>query len=280
MSLLAGLAGVDVPVRAGPTTFSGAAADSCPVADRQSLARATTSGGTSPISPVLSPTDREAWLDHLVSRPEPDPELAAQLDAGRLTVRSLYLLLFEAQPRGWGRQRAAAWDALVAAPTQAPGVLSMHTQARAWPPAGYLERNERTAIAFVTTQDGPVVGEPPVAAGIRAARAAAAPALVRDLAPPVAGDNPQDAPKPGGHAPRAGPGRSHCRADVRPGGDRPCPPAGLHLHCQLRPCHRPLHRLRGDHQQERGQGGRRGRAARPGARRRTGASVPPGPRPP
>ena len=136
---------------------------------------------------MLSPTDLEAWLDHLVSRPEPDPELAEQLDAGRLTVRSLYLLLFEAQPRGWGRHRAAAWDALVATPSQAPGVLSMHTQARSWPPAGYVEQGERTAVAYVTTPDGPIVGEPGVAAGIRAARASAALALVRDLAPSVAG---------------------------------------------------------------------------------------------
>jgi superfamily II DNA or RNA helicase len=199
VSLLAMLARVDVPVASGPTIPSGAGAGSSQASDRQSLAGATTSGGTPSVTPVLSPTDLEAWLDHLVSRPEPDPELAAQLDAGRLTVRSLYLLLFEARPRGWARHRAAAWEALVAAPSRAPGILSMHTQARSWPQAGYLERGERTAVAFVTTPDGPIVGEPGVATGIRAARASAALALVRDLAPPVAGGNAQAMPKPGGH---------------------------------------------------------------------------------
>src|SRR4030095_11745762 len=114
-------------------------------------------------APATSPTDLEAWLDHVVSRPEPDPAFADQMGrmtAGRLTVRSLYLLLFEAEPRGWGRHRAEAWDALVATPSQAPGVLSMHAQTRSWPPAAYAELGERPAVAYVTTPGGPIVGEP------------------------------------------------------------------------------------------------------------------------
>jgi superfamily II DNA or RNA helicase len=175
VSLLAGLTGIPVP--------------------------ASARGGTAsmPAAAAASATDLEAWLDHMVSRPEPGPELAGQLEAGRLTIRSLYLLLFEAGPRGWARHRADAWDALVAAPAQAPGVLSLHTQARSWPPAAYAELGERTAVAYVTTPHGPVAGEPAVAAGIRAARAAAALALVRDLAPAVTSDGAADVPAPGGN---------------------------------------------------------------------------------
>jgi superfamily II DNA or RNA helicase len=201
VSLLAGLAGIAVPVAPGSGGGSSpglgrrsvvtASAPACPT----SAPACPTSGSA---APVMSPTDLEAWLDHLVSRPEPDLELSDQLAAGHLTVRSLYLLLFEAEPRGWDRHRVEAWGALVATPSQAPGVLSMHTQARSWPPVGYVEPGERTAVAYVTTPDGPVVGEPAVAAGIRAARTSAALALVRDLAPPVQGDGVREASVPGG----------------------------------------------------------------------------------
>jgi superfamily II DNA or RNA helicase len=196
VSLLAGLTGIAVPAVPGPGEGSP------PDLGRRSVvtASAPTGPASGTAATVMSPADLEAWLDHLVSRPGPDPELSDQLAAGRLTVRSLYLLLFEAEPRGWGRHRAEAWDALVAAPLQAPGVLSMHTQARSWPPVGYVEPDERTAVAYVTTPDGPVVGEPAVAAGIRAARASAALALVRDLAPPVQEGGAREAPAPGGRS--------------------------------------------------------------------------------
>jgi superfamily II DNA or RNA helicase len=154
---------------------------------------------SAPNEPATSPAELETWLDYAVGQPEPDPELAGQLAGGRLTIRSLYLLLFEAHPRGWGRHRAVAWDALVASPSQAPGVLSMHTQSSSWPPVAYLEFGEHTAVGYVTTPDGPVVGEPAVAVGIRAARASAALALVRDLAPPVEGDGAAEVPVPGGN---------------------------------------------------------------------------------
>ncbi|HEY6794062.1 MAG TPA: SNF2-related protein, partial [Kineosporiaceae bacterium] len=201
VSLLAELAGIAVPAVAGPAMARPPGGGSDPALGRRSDAAASTHAGTTcaPAVPAMSPADLEAWLDHMVSRPEPDPELADQLTAGRLTVRSLYLLLFEAPPRGWARHRATAWDALAAAPSQAPGVLSMHTQARCWPPAGYLESGERTAVAYVTTPAGPVVGEPAVAAGIRAARVSAALALVRDLAPEVAGESAPDVPASGGN---------------------------------------------------------------------------------
>ncbi|MDQ1287250.1 MAG: hypothetical protein QG622_815 [Actinomycetota bacterium] len=179
VALLTRLTGIDAPELTRPTTE--------PAAD----------------APSATPAEVEAWLDHLVSRPEPDPELAVHLAArhraGRLTARSLYLLLFEAPPHGWRAQRAAAWDALVTAPAQAPGVLSMRTQARSWSPACYVEPAEGTAVAVVTTPDGPVVGEPAVAAGTRAARASAALALVRDLAPSVTGDGVSGGPAPDGH---------------------------------------------------------------------------------
>ena len=208
------------------------------------------------------PAELEAWLDHVVGRPEPDPELADQLAAGRLTARSLYLLLFEARPaRAGARHRAAAWDALVAAPSQAPGVLSMHTQARSWPPAAYLELGEHTALGYVTTPDGPVVGEPAVAAGIRAARASAALALVRDLAPPDPGrrrtGSPRGRRQSGRPAQRTRPDRRDRGPDLHAGRDGPRPPAGLHLYRQLRPCRGPLRRHRRGRQQERGEGGRR-----------------------
>jgi superfamily II DNA or RNA helicase len=206
VSLLASLSGIGVPAATGPTATGPAVASgpergSSPARGQRSAVAASAHGGTTsvPAAPATSPADLEAWLDHMVSRPEPDPELADQLTAGRLTVRSLYLLLFEAPPPGWGLQRAEAWGALVATPSQAPGVLSMHTQARSWPPAAYAELGERAAVAYVTTPDGPVVGEPAVAAGIRAARASAALALVRDLAPPVKGDGAPEMPDPGGN---------------------------------------------------------------------------------
>ena len=174
VSLLAMLVGIAPPPVGGPAGDSPASA---------------------PAAPAMSPADLEAWLDYMVGQPEPSPELAEQLRVGRLTTRSVYLLLFEAEPGGWGCHRSKAWESIVSSAAQAPGVLSMHTQARSWPPATYLEFGERTAVAYVTTSDGPVVGQPAVAAGIRAARAAAALALVRDLAPPVEGDG-----GPGGRA--------------------------------------------------------------------------------
>jgi superfamily II DNA or RNA helicase len=201
VALLAALVGIPVPAATGPVPDSRPGSGSSPALGQRSTVAVSARGGSAsgPAATAMSPADLEAWLDHVVSRPEPDPELADQLAAGRLTVRSLYLLLFEARPRGWGRHRADAWDALVVAPSQAPGVLSLHTQARSWPPVGYLELGERTVVAYATTPDGPVVGEPAVAAGIRAARATAALALVRDLAPPIEGDGAPEVPVPGGN---------------------------------------------------------------------------------
>lgn len=207
VSLLAALAGVPVPATTWPagTTRTGSAPSPAldqPPAAYQPPAVVTSDRArtmTAPAAPATSPADLEAWLDHVVGRPEPDPELADQLVAGHLTVRSLYLLLFEAEPQGWDRHRVVAWDCLVAAPSQAPGVLSMHTQARSWPPAGYVELGGNTVVASVTTPDGPVVGEPAVAAGLRAARASAALALVRDLAPPVEGHRAPEGPALGGN---------------------------------------------------------------------------------
>jgi superfamily II DNA or RNA helicase len=199
VSLLAVLVGVPVPAAAEPNGNSGSGSSA--VVGQRPAAESSTHGDPASTSaaPAMSPVELEAWLDYVVSHPEPDPELAGQLAGGRLTTRSLYLLLFEAHPRGWGRYRAVAWDALGAIPAQAPGVLSMHTQARCWPPAAYLELDEHTALGYATTPDGPVVGEPAVAAGIRAARTSAALALVRDLAPPVEGDDTPDVPAVGGN---------------------------------------------------------------------------------
>src|SRR5260370_5189813 len=66
------------------------------------------------------------------------------------------------------------------------GVLSMYSQARSLPTAGYIETGEYSAVAFLPGADGLVVGAPCLAAGSRAARAAAALALLRDLAPSAA----------------------------------------------------------------------------------------------
>jgi hypothetical protein len=210
VSLLAALVGVPAPAATGPEGASAPGSGASRVAgprfgaaasapDSQASASAPDDPASVPAAPAMSSADLEAWLDYVVGQPEPDPELAGQLSSGRLTTRALYLLLFEARARGWARHRATAWGALVAAPSQAPGVLSIHTQARSWPPAAYMELGEGTALAYVTTPDGPVVGEPAVTAGIRAARASAALALVRDLAPPVEGDGGPAVPAPGGN---------------------------------------------------------------------------------
>ena len=192
--------GLPLPAGSEPTRPQGPGEDT-PSAPRRRPAPASRNGGESPTTaaPATSPEDVEAWLDHTVGRPEPDPELAAHLAAGRLTPRALYLLLFEADPSGWRQHRAHAWSALVAAPSQAPGVLLMCTQNRRWPPAGSVETGGSTAVAYVTTPEGPVVGEPAVAGGLRAARASAALALVRDLAPPIQGDGAPEPPIGGGN---------------------------------------------------------------------------------
>jgi hypothetical protein len=67
----------------------------------------------------------------------------------------------------------------------AGGVLSMYSQARGWPTARYIQTGERSALAFLPAPDGLVVGAPGRAATARAARAGAALALLRDLAPPA-----------------------------------------------------------------------------------------------
>jgi hypothetical protein len=108
----------------------------------------------------------------------------------------VYLLLFEADPGGWAAYRDAAWRALTTSPAAAPGVLSLYTQSRELPPASCAEPDAGTAVAFLVTPDGPVVGEPAVAASQKAARAAAALTLVRDLAP--------SAGQPPGHDGEAG----------------------------------------------------------------------------
>ncbi|MGZ6645768.1 MAG: SNF2 helicase-associated domain-containing protein, partial [Solirubrobacteraceae bacterium] len=138
-----------------------------------------------PDDPGLSPADLESWLDYEVARPSPDPELVTAVRPGKLTARSVYLLLFEADPRGWVGARAAAWEALVSTPMMAGGVLSMYSQARGWPTARYIQAGERSALAFLPAPDGLVVGAPSRAATAKAARAGAALALLRDLAPPA-----------------------------------------------------------------------------------------------
>ena len=137
-------------------------------------------------APRLTANELELWLDHEVGKPEPDPELLRFVPACALSVRSLYLLLFEADPRGWAEVRAVAWEALISAPSAAGGVLSMYSQARSWPTVRYIEAGEYSAVAFMPLVEGLVVGEPCHAAGSRAARAGAALALLRELAPPAA----------------------------------------------------------------------------------------------
>ena len=168
LSLLAALTGLAIP-DAGPA----AARQAAPVAP------------TAPTAPELTAAELESWLDYEVGRPSPDPELASAIRPGRLSARSVYLLLFEADPRGWADIRAAAREALVSAPSLAAGVLSMYSQARSWPPAVYVETTERSAVAFLPAPGGLVVGEPAAGASTKAARAGAALALLRDLAPPA-----------------------------------------------------------------------------------------------
>ena len=165
LSLLAALTGLAIP-DAGPP----AARQAAPVA---------------PTAPELTAAELESWLDYEVGRPSPDPELAGAIRPGRLSARSVYLLLFEADPRGWADTRAAATDALISAPSLAAGVLSMYSQARSWPPAVSWETTERSAVAFLPAPDGLVVGKPAAGASAKATRAGAALALLRDLAPPA-----------------------------------------------------------------------------------------------
>lgn len=182
LSLLAAVTGLPVPRAPG-----GMPPAATPLAGRPPGASAP-----GPSASRMSAADLEAWLDYEVTQPVPDEVLARAVHAGALSVRALYLLLFEAGPGGWAAQRAIAWDALRGSPMSAPGVLSLHTQARGLPPASYLEPDAGTAVAFLVTPDGPVVGEHAVAATAKAARAAAALTLVRDLVEPTG-----QAPVPG-----------------------------------------------------------------------------------
>ena len=85
LSLLAVLTGLAVP------------ADDPPAAPRDF-----------PHDPGLRPADLESWLDYEVARPSPDPELATAVRPGKLTARSVYLLLFEAGHVGYRRPGVAA----------------------------------------------------------------------------------------------------------------------------------------------------------------------------
>jgi superfamily II DNA or RNA helicase len=174
LSLLAELTGLAVPDREPP------AAGPANVGQNDMAAPAGAP------APGLTASELELWLDHEAGKPEPDPELLGFLQSCALSTRSLYLLLFEANPQGWADARATAWEALISAPSAAGGVLSMYSQARSWPTVRYVEAGEYSAVAAMPLPGGLVVGEPCHAAGPKAARAGAALALLRELAPPAA----------------------------------------------------------------------------------------------
>jgi superfamily II DNA or RNA helicase len=71
-------------------------------------------------------------------------------------------------------------------PSMAGGVLSMFSQARSWPTVRYVETGAYSAVGLMPLADGLVVGPPFHAPGPQAARAGAALALIRELAPPAA----------------------------------------------------------------------------------------------
>lgn len=143
-------------------------------------------GQAEPTAPGLTAAEIESWLDYEVSKPAPDEALLAAVRSGRLSARSVYLLLFETDGPGWAQARAAAWEALISTPSIAGGVLSMFSQARSWPTVRYVETGEYCAVGVMPLADGVIVGMPFRAPGPRAARAGAALALVRELAPPAA----------------------------------------------------------------------------------------------
>ena len=68
----------------------------------------------------------------------------------------------------------------------------MYSQTLGWPTVRYIETGERSALAFLPAPDGLVVGAPSRAATAKAARAGAALALLRDLAPTAAGNSTPD----------------------------------------------------------------------------------------
>ena len=179
LSLLAELTGLAVPDREplalGPLAVGAAGVE---------LAGLAATAGTP--TPGLTASELELWLDHEAGQPEPDPELLGFVRSCPLSTRSLYLLLFEADPQGWADARATAWEAVISAPSAAGGVLSAYSQARSWPTVRYIEAGEYSAVAMIPLPDGLVVGEPCHAAGPKAARAGAALALLRELAPPAA----------------------------------------------------------------------------------------------
>ncbi|MFC0864219.1 DEAD/DEAH box helicase [Sphaerimonospora cavernae] len=136
--------------------------------------------------PQYGDREMEEWLDSEVARDHPDPMLIGALKARRLTVRMLYLLLFEADPRGWAEARAIAWEQLRGNPLQAGGVLTLRTQAERRPSVRYLEFANTTAMAVTEDDRGPVLGEPATAVTWKGARAGAALALIAELIPPPA----------------------------------------------------------------------------------------------
>jgi superfamily II DNA or RNA helicase len=180
VSLLAVLTGLPVP---GSEPLAGSVAGGHASGGHASGEGHTSEGQAGPPAPELSAAELESWLDYEVGKPAPDEELLGAVRSGRLSAQSVYLLLFEADPSGWVRARATAWETLISVPSMAGGVLSMYSQARSWPTVRYIEAGEHSAVGLMPLADGLVVGAPFHAPGSRAARAGAALALVRELAP-------------------------------------------------------------------------------------------------
>ncbi|HEY0998745.1 MAG TPA: hypothetical protein VGD83_03825 [Streptosporangiaceae bacterium] len=140
--------------------------------------------GDFPDDPGLSPADLESWLDYEVARPSPDPELATAVRPGKLTARSVYLLLFEADPRVDRRSRRRMGGACQHAHDGRGSAV--HVQPGAGLAHGPLHQDRRALGARVPAGTGRAGRRRSSrAATAKAVRAGAALALLRDLAPPA-----------------------------------------------------------------------------------------------
>lgn len=224
LSLLSVLTRLRIPETADgrPSGFAGGSKPAVPadLTSSPSLAPPASHSSCAPspaagAAPKMTGAELESWLDYEITSLSPDPEFADAITPGNLTARSVYLLLFEAAPDGWRAGRAAAWQALAANPSLGPGVLSMYTQSRSLPPAVYASTGPGCTLACLDTPDGPLVGEHARAAGPKAARSAAATALIAALAPPAEGvPAPVPAPGPDAEGSARGPEPGSARSPV------------------------------------------------------------------
>ena len=126
------------------------------------------------------------------------PDTAPANSGPRLSTHELHDLLLFADPAASAAARKIAWEQLTRSPQLVGGVLSLYTQSRGQAPVRYVTVTDGVVVAVLPhhdwIQEGTHVGPPGRAATTKAARAAAALALLTDLMSPLADETGMTAP--------------------------------------------------------------------------------------